>query len=90
MPNIPLVGLHNLTPRESSVLRLIGQGLDCQAIARQLSISPLTARKHRSNILAKTGLKTAVQLAMFALELEFRHLRHCANHPLETGTADPT
>ncbi|MGF6097589.1 response regulator transcription factor [Pseudomonas sp. 18175] len=90
MPNIPPVGRQNLTPRESSILRLIGLGMDCQAIARQLSISPLTARKHRSNILTKTGLKTAVQLAIFAVELEFRRRLRCANRPFEIGAVDPT
>jgi DNA-binding NarL/FixJ family response regulator len=61
----------DLTPREQAVLRLISKGMDCQAVARHLAISPQTARKHRSNILAKTGLRSAAQLAMFAVEWAF-------------------
>ena len=64
-----------LTAREQAVLRLISMGMDCQAVALHLAISPLTARKHRSNILAKTGLKSAVQLATFAVEWEFHPSR---------------
>lgn len=54
------------------VLRLIGQGLDCRAIARHLHISPLTARKHRSNIMAKYGLHHVAQLNALAVERDFR------------------
>ncbi|WP_445261916.1 response regulator transcription factor [Pseudomonas sp. RA_105y_Pfl1_P41] len=60
------------TPRELEVLHWISQGLDCRAIARCLSISELTVRKHRSNILRKAGLCHCVQLTALAVNLDFR------------------
>ncbi|MFQ6539184.1 MULTISPECIES: LuxR family transcriptional regulator [Aphanothece] len=46
-----------LTARERQVLALIGQGCSSEAIARRLTISTLTARTHRRNIIAKLGFK---------------------------------
>jgi DNA-binding NarL/FixJ family response regulator len=42
-----------LTPREFDILDLVAQGLDNQAIARRLVLSPKTVRNHVSNVLTK-------------------------------------
>jgi DNA-binding NarL/FixJ family response regulator len=42
-----------LTQREFDVLDLVAQGLDNQAIARRLVLSPKTVRNHVSNVLSK-------------------------------------
>jgi DNA-binding NarL/FixJ family response regulator len=42
-----------LTQRELDVLELVAQGLDNQAIARRLVLSPKTVRNHVSNVLTK-------------------------------------
>jgi DNA-binding NarL/FixJ family response regulator len=42
-----------LTEREHDVLELMAQGLDNQAIARRLVLSPKTVRNHVSNVLTK-------------------------------------
>jgi DNA-binding NarL/FixJ family response regulator len=44
-----------LSAREHDILQLIAQGLSDKQVARQLGISDLTARKHRTNMLRKTG-----------------------------------
>lgn len=43
----------DLTPRELDILELIAEGLDNQAIARRLVLSPKTVRNHVSNVLTK-------------------------------------
>lgn len=45
-----------LTDRESEIFRLIGEGMSMTAIADRLSISVLTARTHRRNIISKLGI----------------------------------
>lgn len=48
--------------REVDIIRLISEGRNNEAIAQQLSISPLTVKKHRSNILEKAECSNAAQL----------------------------
>ncbi|WP_369124955.1 MULTISPECIES: response regulator transcription factor [unclassified Pseudomonas] len=74
------VNFKPLTPREREVMRLISLGLDCRAIALQLHISPLTVRKHRSNIMAKKGLTHSAQLCAFAVERDFRRTSAESDH----------
>jgi DNA-binding NarL/FixJ family response regulator len=57
----------DLSEREIEVLRLIGQGRDNAQIAEQLVISPMTAKNHVSNILAKLGVESRVQAAIYAV-----------------------
>lgn len=54
------------TAREAQVLDAMAAGLTCRAIALRLSISEGTVRKHRSNMLAKLGLRNAAQLVGYA------------------------
>jgi two-component system, NarL family, response regulator LiaR len=57
----------DLSEREIEVLRLIAQGRDNAQIAERLLISPTTAKNHVSNILAKLGVKSRVQAAIYAV-----------------------
>ena len=59
---------HNLTPRERDVLALVAQGLPNRGIGEALGITERTARTHVSNILAKLGLTSRTQAALFAVE----------------------
>lgn len=59
-------GIVDLTPRELEVLRLIGAGEPNKGIAAALGISERTARSHVSNILAKLGLTSRTQAALWA------------------------
>ena len=60
-------GLSQLSERELEVLRLIANGLENAEIAEALDISPRTAKNHVSNILAKLGLPSRVQAAVYAV-----------------------
>ncbi len=59
--------LELLSEREIDVLRLIAGGLENAEIAETLNISPRTAKNHVSNILAKLGLPSRVQAAVYAV-----------------------
>lgn len=54
--------LHELTPREKEVVRLIIDGKKSVEIADTLFISIKTVNKHRSNILEKLGLSNLAEL----------------------------
>jgi DNA-binding NarL/FixJ family response regulator len=55
-----------LTAREREVLALVAAGHTNQQIATRLSVSERTARTHVSNILAKLGLSSRTQAALWA------------------------
>jgi DNA-binding CsgD family transcriptional regulator len=55
-----------ITPREAEVLAAMAHGLRCAEIARVLSISQYTVRKHRANMMARLGLRNAPELVAFA------------------------
>jgi DNA-binding NarL/FixJ family response regulator len=57
-----------LTGRERDVLACLARGLSNQAIATELGMAERTARTHVSNILAKLGLTSRTQAALFAVE----------------------
>ncbi|GGM48999.1 LuxR family transcriptional regulator [Longimycelium tulufanense] len=56
-------GWDSLTPAESQVADLVAQGLSNPAVAARLFVSRRTVQTHVSNILAKLGLKSRVELA---------------------------
>ena len=60
--------VRKLTARERDVLAGVARGLSNRAIADELGIAERTARTHVSNILAKLGLTSRTQAALFALE----------------------
>lgn len=60
-------GLARLTPRETEVLRLLGEGLSNRALAERLFVAEKTVKTHVSSILAKLGLPDRTQAALFAV-----------------------
>ena len=57
-----------LTDREREVLSLVAAGLSNDEIARQLFVSPLTAKTHVSRILTKLDARDRAQLVVLAYE----------------------
>ncbi|MEV4132335.1 response regulator transcription factor [Dactylosporangium sp. NPDC049742] len=63
---VPDDRLAGLTPREVEVVRLVAAGLSNEEIARELFISPLTAKTHVTRAIAKAGVRDRVQLVILA------------------------
>ena len=57
-----------LTEREREVVRLVATGLSNDEIARELVISPLTAKTHITRAITKLGVRDRVQLVILAYE----------------------
>ena len=57
-----------LTPREKEILALICDENTSLQIAEKLCISPNTVETHRKNLLSKTGCKSGIGLARFAID----------------------
>ncbi len=62
----PATGWASLTPAEREVVRLVGEGLRNDAIARRLFIAPGTVKVHLTHIFAKLGITTRAELAVQA------------------------
>lgn len=60
-------GDHQLTNRETEILRLIVKGYLNKEIADELNISHNTVLTHRKNIIAKTGIKTVSGLTFYCI-----------------------
>ncbi len=60
--------LEVLTPRESEVLALVGQGCSNAELATLLHLSPATAKTHVSRLLTKLGARDRAQLVVIAYE----------------------
>ena len=56
-----------LSPRELEVLCSVAKGLTAKEIAKSLSISSKTVERHKSNIMAKLGIHTQVDLTRYAI-----------------------
>ena len=63
----PRSAVDELTPRERDVVVLIAEGGTNRQIASRLGVTERTARTHVSNILAKLGLTSRTQAAMWAV-----------------------
>jgi DNA-binding NarL/FixJ family response regulator len=55
-----------LTGREREVLQLLAEGKIIKEIAAILNVSPRTVEFHKNNVVAKTGLRTTAELALYA------------------------
>jgi DNA-binding NarL/FixJ family response regulator len=64
----PRSAADTLTPREREVLVLIATGGTNREIGKHLGVAERTARTHVSNILAKLGLASRTQAAMWAVK----------------------
>jgi len=58
-----------LTGRETDVLRLLAEGQANKEIARSLRIGEKTVKTHVSNILAKLGVQSRTQAALYAVRI---------------------
>ena len=61
-------GLATLTDREREVVALVAEGLSNDEIARQLVVSPLTAKTHVSRAMTKLNARDRAQLVVMAYE----------------------
>lgn len=57
----------NFTGKEDEVLRLICKGLSTEEMADQLNISKRTVEGYRAKLLQKTGLKSTINLVIYAI-----------------------
>jgi len=64
----PPPGLGSLTGREREVVALVAAGLSNDEIARQLVVSPLTAKTHVSRAMTKLNARDRAQLVFLAYE----------------------
>ncbi|QVQ50308.1 response regulator transcription factor [Spiractinospora alimapuensis] len=63
-----LARVDELTNREQEVVALVARGLSNDEIARQMVISPATAKTHVSRAMIKTGVRDRAQLVVLAYE----------------------
>jgi DNA-binding NarL/FixJ family response regulator len=54
--------MNNVTPREGEVLEMLGRGFSTSEIARRLAISPITVRRHTSDLVRKIGVEDRAAL----------------------------
>jgi DNA-binding NarL/FixJ family response regulator len=59
---------HALTRRERQVIRMIAEGLKTREIAEQLSLSPKTVEKHRTNMMNKLDLHSVSAVTLYAIQ----------------------
>lgn len=68
-PNADTISPIPLTRRELQILALVAHGATARDMAERLGISPLTARKHRENLMRKLDLHSAAELTAYAVRL---------------------
>ena len=84
---VRLVGGHEvLTHRETEVLYLVARGLANKQVARELGITESTVKTHVSGILAKLGLPSRTQLALYAARTGLVALDHLGSETVVPAT----
>ena len=73
-----------LTPRETDVLRLLAEGKANREIAADLGVGENTVRTHVSSILAKLGVQSRTQAALYAAQIGLAKLDRAG-----AGTSGP-
>jgi DNA-binding NarL/FixJ family response regulator len=68
-PTAAIMSPVTLTRRERQILGMIPHGATSRDIASRLGISPLTARKHRENLMRKLDLHSSAELTAYAIRL---------------------
>jgi DNA-binding NarL/FixJ family response regulator len=58
-----------LTSREQEVMRMLAEGMTIKDISAKLFISPKTVENHKSNIMRKLGLSSAVDLVKYSARI---------------------
>ncbi|MFD8543156.1 response regulator [Streptomyces sp. NPDC059649] len=61
--------LSSLSPRETEILGLIGEGLTNRQIGKRLYLSEKTVKNHISRMLAKLGVERRIQAAVLATQV---------------------
>jgi DNA-binding NarL/FixJ family response regulator len=56
-----------LTSREREILKLVAEGYTTMQIAGMLVVSPKTVEGHRTNLMAKLGIRNRVELVKYAV-----------------------
>ncbi|MET0143326.1 MAG: response regulator transcription factor [Jiangellaceae bacterium] len=64
-----------LTPQEQKLLAMLAEGLSNRVIAERLYLSEKTIKNHVTSILAKLGLTTRTEAAVYAVRAEQSHQR---------------
>ncbi|RKP55823.1 response regulator [Pararobbsia silviterrae] len=60
-------GVASVTTREKEILALVANGYTSQQIADKLSLSVLTVRKHRQNLMSKLSLRNVAEVTAYAI-----------------------
>ena len=60
----------SLTPSETKILRLVGEGLTSKEMGLKLGISEATVRKHRENLRSKLGIRNSAEMAAYAIRTQ--------------------
>jgi len=63
-------GGNYITARETEIIRLLAGGLRAKEAAAQLGVSTRTIEAHRANLMRKLGLRSTVELVLFAVRKE--------------------
>ena len=59
---------HVLTRRERQVIKMIAKGMKTREIAEELSLSPKTIEKHRTNMMNKLDLHSVSAVTVYAIQ----------------------
>ena len=62
------MGISKLSAREIEILQYMAEGFTAKEIAATLTISQLTVKKHRENLLRKTKAKNAAHLVAIGIK----------------------